>query len=67
LAEERFYDALVAGCGNGRIKRMIATVAGQSHRARRLTLHLRPMPTNSTAEHQAIIDALRSGDVALLH
>jgi DNA-binding GntR family transcriptional regulator len=62
-ADERFHDALVAGCGNGRIKRMIATVAGQSNRARRLTLHLRPAPTNSAAEHQAIIDAIRSGDV----
>jgi DNA-binding GntR family transcriptional regulator len=63
-ADERFHDALVAGCGNGRIKRMSATVAGQSHRARRLTLHLRPTPVNSAAEHRSIIDAIRSGDVA---
>jgi DNA-binding GntR family transcriptional regulator len=64
VADEQFHDALVDGCGNGRIKRMAATVSGQSHRARRLTLHLRPLPTNSTAEHQAIIDAIRSGDAA---
>jgi DNA-binding GntR family transcriptional regulator len=63
-ADERFHDALVAGCGNGRIKRMAATVVGQSHRARRLTLHLRPTPSNSAAEHQAIIDAIRSSDTA---
>ncbi|MXQ13135.1 FCD domain-containing protein [Microvirga makkahensis] len=64
VADERFHDMLVAGCGNSRIKRMIATVAGQSHRARRLTLHLRPAPINSATEHQAIVDAIRSGDVA---
>ncbi|CAH1668623.1 GntR family transcriptional regulator [Chelatococcus asaccharovorans] len=64
IADERFHDALVEGCGNGRIKRMAATVSGQSHRARRLTLHLRPLPTASTAEHQAIIDAIQSGDAA---
>ena len=64
VADERFHDTLVADCGNSRIKRMAATVTGQSHRARRLTLHLRPIPINSTAEHQAIIDAIRSGDAA---
>lgn len=37
IAGEQFHDALVDGCGNGRIKRMTATVSGQSHRARRLT------------------------------
>jgi DNA-binding GntR family transcriptional regulator len=64
VADERFHDALVASCGNGRIKRMVAMVAGQSHRARRLTLHLRPAPTNSAAEHRATIAAILSGDVA---
>jgi DNA-binding GntR family transcriptional regulator len=64
VADERFHDALVAGCGNGRIQRMAATVTGQSHRARRLTLHLRPTPTKSAAEHQAIIAAIESGDAS---
>ncbi|HET7680975.1 MAG TPA: GntR family transcriptional regulator [Xanthobacteraceae bacterium] len=63
-ADERFHDALVAACGNTRIQRMAATVAGQSHRARRLTLYLRPLPTYSAAEHRAIIKAIRSGDTA---
>jgi DNA-binding GntR family transcriptional regulator len=62
VADERFHDALLAGCGNGRIKRMAATVAGQSHRARRLTLHLRPPPINSAVEHRAIIEGIRSAD-----
>ncbi|MEO3432991.1 GntR family transcriptional regulator [Inquilinus sp. CAU 1745] len=62
--DEAFHDTLVARCGNGRIRRMAATVTGQSHRARRLTLHLRPLPLGSAAEHRAIIDAIRSGDAA---
>jgi DNA-binding GntR family transcriptional regulator len=60
--DEAFHDILVTRCGNGRIKRMAATVTGQSHRARRLTLHLRPLPVASAAEHRAIVDAIRSGD-----
>lgn len=72
-ADEAFHDTLVARCGNGRIKRMAATVTGQSHRARRLTLHLRPLPAGSAAEHKAIIEAIRSadavaaGDAARIH
>jgi DNA-binding GntR family transcriptional regulator len=61
-ADQTFHDVLVARCGNSRIKRLAETVTGQSHRARRLTLHLRPLPVGSAAEHRAIIDAIRSGD-----
>lgn len=61
-ADEAFHDALVTRSGNGRIRRLVATVSGQSHRARRLTLHLRPEPTGSGAEHHAIADMIRVGD-----
>lgn len=61
-ADHAFHDLLVTRCGNGRIRRMAATVAGQSHRARRLTLHLRPLPVDSAGEHRAIVDAIRKGD-----
>lgn len=63
-ADERFHDTLVSRCGNGRIRRMIETVAGQSQRARRLTLHLRPTPTQSVVEHRKIIEAIRHADPA---
>ena len=33
----------------------------QSHRARMLSLKLRPTPTKSVEEHQLIIDAIRKG------
>jgi DNA-binding GntR family transcriptional regulator len=34
----------------------------QSHRARMLTLNLRPLPAASTAEHRAIMVAIAAGD-----
>jgi DNA-binding GntR family transcriptional regulator len=41
---------------------MFHTVMDQSHRARMLTLRLRPKPTASVREHRAIIDAIQKGD-----
>ncbi len=61
-ADEGFHDTLVARCGNGRIKRMAATIVGQSHRARRLTLNLRPAPAQSAVEHREIVAAMQAGD-----
>jgi DNA-binding GntR family transcriptional regulator len=59
--DEAFHRALVEGCGNARIARIVATVSDQAHRARMLTLHLRPRPESAAAEHQAIIDAVARG------
>ena len=41
---------------------MASTVMDQSHRARLLTLHLRPPPAASAGEHRQITDAIRKGD-----
>ena len=40
---------------------MFHTVMDQSHRARMLTLQLRPKPTASVREHRAIVDAIHKG------
>lgn len=61
-ADEAFHDALVARCGNGRIRRLLGTVSGQSHRARRLTLNMRPSPVQSAIEHRQIIRAIAAAD-----
>lgn len=72
-SDESFHQSLVGRCGNGRLTRMLGTVLDQSHRARMLTLRLRPKPVQSPAEHAKIIDAIRSGepeeagDAARLH
>ena len=61
-ADDRFHHLLTERCGNRRLARMASTVMDQSHRARLLTLHLRPPPVASAAEHRQIIDAIRAGD-----
>jgi DNA-binding GntR family transcriptional regulator len=63
-ADERFHQLLTERCGNRRLARIAATVRDQSHRARLFTLHLRPLPTASAAEHRRITDAIRAGDAA---
>ena len=61
-ADDRFHQLLTERCGNRRLARMATTVMDQFHRARLFTLHLRPAPTASTAEHRQITDAIRSGN-----
>jgi DNA-binding GntR family transcriptional regulator len=63
-ADERFHGLLTERCGNRRLARVAATVRDQSHRARLFTLHLRPPPTASAAEHRRITDAVRAGAAA---
>lgn len=63
-ADERFHQLLTERCGNRRLARIAATVRDQSHRARLFTLHLRPLPTGSTAEHRGITDAIFHGKAA---
>ena len=66
-ADDEFHRLLVAGCGNGRIARIAATILDQSHRARMLSLKLRPLPTRSVKEHQQIIGAIRLGQPEQAH
>jgi DNA-binding GntR family transcriptional regulator len=63
-ADERFHQMLTERCGNRRLARVAATVRDQSHRARLFTLHLRPQPTASAAEHRRITDAIRAGEAS---
>ena len=60
-ADDEFHRLLVLSCGNSRIARIGETIMDRSHRARMLTLKLRPKPTQSVEEHQLIIDAIRQG------
>lgn len=60
-ADEAFHRLLVERCGNGRFARIIQTVNDQSHRARMLTLRLRPRLPASEAEHRDTSDAIRRG------
>jgi len=60
-ADGRFHDALLAAAGNAHLARLAAGLADHAHRARALTLPLRPRPTASLAEHAAVTAALRAG------
>lgn len=60
-ADEAFHRLLVERCGNGRFARIIQTVNDQSHRARMLTLRLRPRLPSSETEHRATSEAIRDG------
>lgn len=61
-ADGRFHQLLVECAGNSRLSRIFASIMDQSHRARMLTLRLRPRPTVSVEEHAAIVAAIRQGD-----
>ena len=61
-ADDRFHRLLVERCGNGRLTRLLETVQDQSHRARVMTLRLRPKPIGSASQHMEIVEAIRRGD-----
>ncbi len=63
-ADARFHALLVAASGNRRLIAFVATMVEQSQRVRRLTLHLRPKPTGSNADHRAVVEAIKAGDPA---
>lgn len=64
-ADDRFHRALIDYGGNGRLARLANTTMDQAHRARMTTLRLRAKPTKSVKEHQAIVKAIRQGDLGL--
>ncbi|MBY0335936.1 MAG: GntR family transcriptional regulator, partial [Acetobacteraceae bacterium] len=58
-ADGRFHDALLAASGNPHLARLAAGLADQAHRARMMTVALRPAPSASLGEHAAVTTALR--------
>jgi DNA-binding GntR family transcriptional regulator len=63
-ADERFHKLLVAAAGNSRLTDLVQTFVGQSQRVRMLTLRLRPKPTTSNRDHEAVVDAVEAHDAA---
>lgn len=60
-ADELFHAKLIEFCGNKRMIGMVSQLWEQSHRARMVTLRIRPKPTKSNREHQALIEAIAAG------
>ena len=63
-ADERFHLQLLELAGNAVLIQTVQHLWDRAHRARMVTLRLRPKPVHSTREHNAIVDAIRAGDPA---
>lgn len=61
-ADERFHRLLLELSGNRRLAAMALTVFDQVHRARMVTLRMRPPPRESNKDHRAVVDAILAGD-----
>ncbi len=66
-ADERFHRHLLVLAGNRRLAEMVGAVADQAHRARMVTLHLRPLPLSSNRDHRQLIEAVLAGDAKRAH
>jgi DNA-binding GntR family transcriptional regulator len=62
-ADEDFHRILTRSCGNRRLIQTVDQFWSQAHRARLLTLRLRPRPTQSNREHAALVRAIAKGNV----
>ena len=63
-ADERFHLQLLELAGNAVLILTVQHLWDRAHRARMVTLRLRPKPVHSTREHNAIVEAIRAGNPA---
>jgi DNA-binding GntR family transcriptional regulator len=61
-ADHQFHSSLVELTGNQRLMHLIDTFHDQGHRVRMTTLHMRPKPDKSNADHRAVVEAILDGD-----
>lgn len=61
-ADGRFHQQLAEASGNSRLVEVVETYQGQAHRLRMITLKLRPKPSNSNRDHEAVVDAIAGND-----
>jgi DNA-binding GntR family transcriptional regulator len=61
-ADESFHRHLVALSGNRLLVDAVQNCWDRAHRARMVTLRMRPKPTHSTREHMDVVEKIRAGD-----
>ncbi len=61
-ADERFHRLLVTLSGNQLIIDAVQNCRDRAHRARIVTLRMRPRPAHSTREHMEVVAKIRAGD-----
>lgn len=62
IADERFHQHLITLSGNRLLIEAVHNCWDRAHRARMVTLRMRPKPTHSTREHMDVVEKIRSGD-----
>jgi DNA-binding GntR family transcriptional regulator len=61
-ADDLFHRELITLAGNRRLTQVVQMFWDQVHRARLLTLHMRPAPHRSNQDHRALLNAIVKGD-----
>lgn len=61
-ADARFHTHLVELANNRRLAAIVSTYSDQVHRARMMTLQMRPLPIRSNEDHRRLVDAILRGD-----
>lgn len=61
-ADNHFHRHLIVDSGNPELARLSASLMEHAHRARLMTVQLRPKPEASNADHREIIRCIRAGD-----
>ena len=61
-ADEAFHRHLIDLSGNRLLIESVRNCWDRAHRARMVTLRMRPLPVNSTCEHMEVLDRIRAGD-----
>jgi len=62
IADESFHQHLVALSGNRLLIDAVQNCWDRAHRARMVTLRMRPKPTHSTREHMEVVENIRAGN-----
>jgi DNA-binding GntR family transcriptional regulator len=61
-ADQRFHSLLVELTRNQRLQQIVTQLSEQAHRARMLTLRLRPKPVGSNRDHGMLVAAIAARD-----
>jgi DNA-binding GntR family transcriptional regulator len=64
-ADQRFHSLLVELTRNQRLQQIVTQLGEQAHRARMLTLRLRPKPVGSNRDHAMLVAAIAARDAEL--